>query len=176
MIKKKYSKLEWVIGIIFLLYFVIDIVHFFMFRINYQEQGLMEGYYENKILSFMKWIFCILILTPWMINIKMKKLSFYFVFISTIGIIMLFILKGKWNYLLRGSIPLKICLLEIGSILTFIYSVKYLKRSCQIKNSSVLFILIISVVLFYFIIIDIIIRHPLTRTFVIRATGKATRH
>lgn len=151
---KEIDKKHFIIGIIFLSYFIFDIIHFFIFRMA-PDYPLFSNYYENKVLSFLKWSFCIMVLISIGLNIQNNKYSFYLIIISSIGIIMLFIFKGRWNNLLMGSLVQKIGLLEIGAILIIILLVNKYRIKYKINPFITLSVSIVISILFYFAIQNI---------------------
>ena len=120
-------------GLIYLIYLIFDSIHFIIFRIQPNYLPLQEGYYENWILSVIKWSFCTLILVALYLNVKNKKASFYIILTSIIGVLLLFILKGQWNNFIMGSFVFKIGLLEFGALSTIIFLIKKLKVKYEIN-------------------------------------------
>jgi len=68
--------------------------------------------------------------------------------VSAIGITILFVLKGQLMYMLRGSIVFKIGLLELATILIFIYSIFTLIKKYKIKWLRVVLSLVTAIVIF----------------------------
>jgi hypothetical protein len=145
---KKNSVTVLLASVFVFVYLIVDIFHFFIYRIKPVYPTFTEAFYESIIVSLVKWAFCIIILVGYFLDKRNKSLSFYLFFVSAIGITLLYVLKGQLMYMLRGSVVFKIGLLELASILIFIYSIFTLIKKYKIKWLSVLLSLIIAIVIF----------------------------
>ena len=86
-------------------YLIIDSIHFFRFRITLEEYHLYpEACYESISISFIKWAFSIFIIVGIVLDYYAKPSSFYMIYISSIGILLLFIQKGPLTTIMTGSI------------------------------------------------------------------------
>jgi hypothetical protein len=141
----KNKRVSLVIGVLTLLYLTIDIFHFFLFRLEPVYPTFTEAFYESIIVSIIKWVLCVLIIAGLVLDKKDKALSFYLIFVSIIGIALLFILKGQLNYLIRGSIVHNVGLLEISMLPALYYSIFIQTKKYNIKFSSIIIILILTV-------------------------------
>ncbi len=150
---KSISKIAITASISIIVYLVIDIIHFFIFRINPLYPSFTEAFYESHFISYIKWVLSVIILISLRFDSKGWRHSFYSMFISSIGIILLFILKGQLMFLIRGSIVFKVGLLEITALLvltqSIIISVKKYKIGWYTIVSVFLATCIILVYLFY---------------------------
>lgn len=115
-------------GVFVLVYLVVDVFHFFIYRIDPVYPTFTEAFYESIAISLIKWIFCVFILVGYLLDKKNMYQSFYLMFLPAIGIILLFVLKGQLPYLIRGSIVFDIGLLELATILLFINSILLIKK------------------------------------------------
>ncbi len=142
------------LGSIFIIYLFVDVVHFLMFRLEPEYFPLMSGFYENHVLSFIKWFLCLLVITSIYLDRKKIKISFFFIIISIAGILTLFILKGQWNNLIKGSLLFKLGILEIGAFLLIILA-KKLYTKYRISFWKFLFFTLIVTTFWVFFIIKI---------------------
>ena len=150
----KEDRLNILLVSIFAVYLIVDVVHFLMFRLDPEYFPLMSGFYENHVLSFIKWGLCLLIIISIYLDRNSRKISFYFILFSVIGILTLFALKGQWNNLLMGSLVFKLGILEIGALLLII-RLKKLFMKYAIRFWNFLSFSLLSMVLLVLVIIKI---------------------
>ena len=148
---KKNNKLILLASTLVLIYLIFDIFHFFIFRIDLVYPTFTEAFFESSIISYIKWFFCLVILTGFILDKKNSKLSFYLMFLSVIGIILLFILKGQLSYLIRGSFIFKIGLLELASLLILIYSIFSLVNKYKIKILNIVLCSLLAIVFLWYL-------------------------
>jgi len=96
---KKNKVIALLASVFVLVYLIVDVLHFFTYRIDPVYPTFTEAFYESIIVSLVKWGFCIIILVGYFLDKRNRKLSFYFLFVSAIGIALLFILKGQLMYM-----------------------------------------------------------------------------
>jgi hypothetical protein len=131
---KKISNWIVVFSIILIIsYLIIDILHFVLYRVSPNYPTFTEAFFESTIISIIKWILSIFILIGVLLDKKSRKISFYIISTSTIGIILLFFLKGQFNHLIRGSIVFKVGILEIASFLMFVYAISWQIKKYRVK-------------------------------------------
>lgn len=141
----------YILGILFLTYFVVDVIHFFAFRISPHYTSFTEAYYESIFISIVKWIFCLSSLLGLYMDKRNINSSFLLLSISAIGIIVLFIIRGQLTYLLIGSVVMKFGILEISAVLSFIYSLLFLVRKYLIKPITIIITYSTAILLFVFL-------------------------
>lgn len=146
--KMKNNKIALLASVFVLVYIIVDAFHFITYRIHPVYPTFTEAFYESISVSIVKWGFCIIILVGYFLDKRNRALSFYLFFMSAVGITILFVLKGQLMYMLRGSFVFKVGLLEIATILVFIYSIFILIKKYKIKLLSVLLSLVIAIVVF----------------------------
>jgi hypothetical protein len=129
-----------------IIYLVVDLFHFFIFRINPVYPTFTEAFYESTIVSCIKWAFSASIIIGLIYDRKRRDYSFYILFSAAIGILVLFVLKGQLFYLLRGSLVFKIGLLEICTIFILIYTLFALVSKYKIKTIHVISSFLVSVI------------------------------
>lgn len=144
---KNKNRISKCIGIIALLYLVVDVFHYYIYRFGYVDNILVSAYYESKIISFLKWSLCISIIVGHIFDKKEKQISFYLMLIPAIGILILFILKGQFIYLLKGSFVFISCLLELLAILIILYSLFFLVKKYKIGKMNCIITIMVSVII-----------------------------
>ncbi len=156
---KRNNIVAWLVGVFVLIYLVVDVFHFFIYRINPVYPAFTEAFYESIAISLIKWAFCVIILIGFLLDKKNRCLSFYLMFLPTIGIILLFILKGQFPYLIRGSVVFNTGLLELLALLIFVYSIINIRKKYKIKWINVTISLITAIVLFGLIFYKLPVYH-----------------
>lgn len=146
------NKITLTVGIAISIYLVVDVFHFFVYRIIPTYPTLTEAFYESTIISVTKWLLCITTLIGIFLERKNKSISFSLLIVSAIGILALFILKGQLYHLIRGSVVFKIGLLEITMFLVFIRSILFQSKKFKIGNIilSILLGIILGYIIYYF--------------------------
>lgn len=144
---KNNDRINKCIGIIALIYLLVDMSHYFAYRLGHIDYILVSAYYESTIISFIKWLLCISIFVGHLLNKKAKQISFYLMLIPSIAIFILFLLKGQFIYLLKGSFVFLICLLEMLAFFIILYSLFFLIKKYKIDKINCLKTVIISIVI-----------------------------
>ena len=132
-----------------IVYLIVDVLHFFHLRIV-PELTLPFAYYENYLLSALKWFFLLIIVFSLLFKERLGKLHLLLLLLPTLGIFLMLILTGKLAYMVKGSFVFSIGLLEITGLLTAIYIWKEFSRNKQdilILLLLVVFIIVLMVVL-----------------------------
>jgi hypothetical protein len=142
----KKNKIALLSFILVFIYLIVDVFHFFIFRINPVYPTFTEAFYESTIISCIKWAFSVSILIGLIYDRKEKGYSFFVLFPAAIGILVLFALKGQLYHLLRGSFVFKVGLLEISAIFILIYTLFSLVSKYKIKTISVVSSFLVSVI------------------------------
>ena len=68
------------LAILIVIYLVIDIVHFFLYRKKPVYMEFAEAIYEDVFISFLKWILCIIILYGLYLEKHHKEIVLFFDF------------------------------------------------------------------------------------------------
>jgi hypothetical protein len=142
----------YLISFLIICYLVIDVSHFFIFRISPSYSSSTEAFFESGIISYIKWSLCLLILAGVTLDIKNKRLSFYLMFIPSIAVFLLFFLKGQIVHLFIGSIVFELGVLEIMAFITLIYVSFYLIRKYKISLLGIILSLFLTIVFLWFLI------------------------
>ena len=101
---------------------IIDITYYLKFRLGPTYPRMLVSWsYESLEKSYIRWFLCLLAIIG-LIRIK-SALSMYLMTFSSIGIILLSLIKGRLYYILHGSFVFNICLFEVIAVLLmfFIY-------------------------------------------------------
>lgn len=136
-------------GIIYVLYLLIDVIHYFRFRIHPKYPVYTEAFYESHYLTFVKWLLLISILIGLYLDNKGIKHSFYVIVSSAVGILLIFFFKGQFSHLLMGSIVFEIGLLEFAAFFSLIYSMFFLTKRYKVSLIYCVLILLVVVGLFF---------------------------
>lgn len=105
-----------------LIYIIVDLIHFFRFRLNVIYSLYREFFYETTLESSFKWAFSILSIFFIYKASNANKKYFYFLITVCIAMIVYFFLNGSWVNLTDGSLVHKINLIYIIAIISLFYS------------------------------------------------------
>jgi len=117
-----------VLNIVLVIYLIVDVLHFFIYRYNSVKTNLMEGMHEISRTTFIKWGICLLSIIG-LLLFKKQKIAPYLLVITSIVMIWLFIVDGPLNHLLLWYSTISLWVLGIvGIYLLFISGKKILGR------------------------------------------------
>lgn len=112
--------------IILIAFLTIDMLHYFIFRLNPEYPIYGEGHYESNGIAYIKWGLCLLGIIGAVLY--KKKGSHYLLMLASIGMIIIFFMAGPLSYfLLMFSAVSFWVLLFIGLYLLIINGKKIIK-------------------------------------------------
>jgi hypothetical protein len=88
-----------ILNIVLVIFLIVDVLHFFIYRFNSVKSNLMEGAHEISRTTFIKWGLCLLAIIA-LLFVKKQKTASYLLVITGIGMIWLFIVDGPLNHIL----------------------------------------------------------------------------
>ncbi len=106
---------------------VIDMVFYLKYRIDPADTSVLVSWaYESKVKSYLRWFLCLLAIVG--IGRVKKVLSAHMMAFSSIGIILLALVKGKLFYILKGSFVFNLYVFEIIAIGVLLISFIQIKK------------------------------------------------
>ena len=116
------------LALIFGIFFVVDVIHYFLLRMNPKYPDITEAFYETNQTTFIKWGLCALGIIGLML-VRNSKAGFYLLILISIVMIWLFITAGPLNHLLLWYSAVSLWILGIlGVYLFFLSSKKILHK------------------------------------------------
>ncbi|MFC5047425.1 hypothetical protein ACFSTE_07145 [Aquimarina hainanensis] len=109
------------INIIIIVFLFIDIVHFFIERMNPEYSDITEAFYESNRTTFIKWGLCLLGLLG-LFMLKKQKTAQYLLAIVSIGMMWLSITDGPLNHLLLWYSAISLSILGFLGIYLMYFS------------------------------------------------------
>lgn len=117
-----------ILNIILVIFLIVDVLHFFIYRFNSVKSNLMEGVHEISRTTFIKWGLCLLAIVA-LLLVKKQKTASYLLIITGIGMIWLFIVDGPLNHLLLLYSSVSLWVLGIiGAYLLYLGGKKILTK------------------------------------------------
>lgn len=114
-------------GIIVIIFLIVDVLHYFIIRMNPEYSNITEAFYESNQTTFIKWALYILSIIG--LIFKKQKTASYLVVIASIGMIWLFIVDGPLNHLLLWYSTISLWILGIlGVYLLYLSGKKVLNK------------------------------------------------
>lgn len=112
------------IKIVLILYILLDIVHYFSFRMSPNYSAFTEAFYETCFTSIIKWILCLVALI--LMYLPHKKLFSYLLAIIAILMIYFSITRGSLNYILLWYSSISLWILGFIGVFFLYFSSKML--------------------------------------------------
>jgi len=117
--KKEMNNFKFLLSRILVVFFallvIVDVVYFFKYRLepNYHHR-LVAWSYESIERTLIRWFLCLIAIFG-IVKIN-KSISIYLMVFTSVGIILLSIIKGRLYYLLQGSFVFNLWLFELAAI------------------------------------------------------------
>lgn len=124
--KRKMKKIKLINAFIFI-YIMVDILHFFIFRLNTNIE-ISEAYYESNEMTYIKIGLCLLSLLG-LFLIKKSRYANYLILLSSIGMILLFWTDGPLRHLLQWYSAISIWVLFFLGIYLLFLSLKHVTNN-----------------------------------------------
>ncbi len=116
------------LNIIIIIFLIVDVLHYFVVRMNPQYSNITEAFYESNKTTFIKWGLCLLSILGLSL-LEKQKTAFYLIIIASIGMIWLFIVDGPLNHLLLWYSAISLWILGIlGIYLLYLSGKKILAK------------------------------------------------
>lgn len=141
------------LGSLFLIYLIVDLVHFFQFRINVEVDYSKETSYESIPISIVKWFLIIISIISIYLIRENYRLGLHLIINCGLLILLSFFLKGQYQTLLDGHLLFLTLTLELTALFAVVFALYIGFKKYSITASQLMLDLII-IAGFYFIFID----------------------
>ena len=112
-----------ILNIVLVVFLIIDVLHFFLYRFNNVKSDLMEGVHEISRTTFIKWGLCLLGIVG-LLFFKKQKIASYLLAVVSIGMIWLFIVDGPLSHLLLWYSTISLWILGVLGVYLLFFSGK----------------------------------------------------